>query len=260
MCGIVGQVRRRGSPVEPELLGADVRGARAPRARLRAASHGDGDVGLGIQRLRVIDLDDRRPADLQRGPLGRRRPQRRDLQLPRAARASSTRRGHTLRHRAATPRSIVHLYEEHGRRLRPHAARHVRLRALGQRRRQLLLLARDRVGKKPLFYAQRDGALSFASELAALLAATTEIPREVDHAALDCYLAYGYVPAPLDRLPRRAQAAAGAHADVCATAAAYAASATGSWTTRASSRSTSRRGAARADPRRRCAHGHAPAA
>ena len=51
--------------------------------------------------------------------------------------------------------------------------------ALWDARRAALLLARDRVGKKPLFYALRDGVLSFASELAALLADTT-IPREVD--------------------------------------------------------------------------------
>ena len=56
--------------------------------------------------------------------------------------------------------------------------------ALWDARRQRLLLARDRVGKKPLFYALRDGALSFASELQALLQ-DPEIPREVDHVAVD---------------------------------------------------------------------------
>ena len=71
--------------------------------------------------------------------------------------------------------------------------------ALWDTRRQRLLLARDRVGKKPLLYCERDGVLSFASELAALLG-DDEIPREVDHEALDAYLTLGYVPAPLTAL------------------------------------------------------------
>ncbi len=45
----------------------------------------------------------------------------------------------------------------------------------------------------------RDGVLSFASEMAALLADTT-IPREVDREAIDAYLAHGYVPAPMTAL------------------------------------------------------------
>ena len=61
---------------------------------------------------------------------------------------------------------------------------------------QQLLLARDRVGKKPLLYAVRDGVLSFASEMSALLA-DDGIERRVDHAAIDAYLGLGYVPAPL---------------------------------------------------------------
>ena len=71
--------------------------------------------------------------------------------------------------------------------------------ALWDARRQQLLIARDRVGKKPLLYAFRDGILSFASEMQALLR-DTELPREVDHVALDRYLAFGYVPAPLTAL------------------------------------------------------------
>lgn len=58
---------------------------------------------------------------------------------------------------------------------------------------QQVLLARDRVGEKPLFYHQAGGVLRFASELKALLA-DPALPRRISPEALDCYLAFGYVP------------------------------------------------------------------
>lgn len=59
--------------------------------------------------------------------------------------------------------------------------------------RRILFLARDRAGEKPLFYRHTSGTLSFASELKALLA-DPSFPRQLDPEALDCYLAFGYVP------------------------------------------------------------------
>jgi asparagine synthase (glutamine-hydrolysing) len=61
--------------------------------------------------------------------------------------------------------------------------------------RQRLFMARDRLGKKPLYYSARNGGLSFASELKAL-AADPGFPRTLDRAAVSLYLQYGYVPAP----------------------------------------------------------------
>lgn len=58
-----------------------------------------------------------------------------------------------------------------------------------------LFLARDRFGKKPLYYAEYAGRLAFGSELKALLA-DPEFPRDPDADALSLYLRYGYVPAP----------------------------------------------------------------
>lgn len=58
-----------------------------------------------------------------------------------------------------------------------------------------LFLARDRLGKKPLYYTERAGRFAFASELKALLA-DPEFPRELDPDALSLYLLYGYVPSP----------------------------------------------------------------
>jgi asparagine synthase (glutamine-hydrolysing) len=155
--------------------------------------HVEGAVGLGIQRLRVIDLDtgdqpiyneDRSVAVVLNGEIYNYRELRREL----------AGRRHILSTKGDTE-VIAHLYEEMG----PACVRELHgmfAFALWDEPRRRLLLARDRVGKKPLFYSVRDGALSFASELRALLE-DREIPREVDLEALDCYLAYQYVPAPL---------------------------------------------------------------
>ncbi len=67
--------------------------------------------------------------------------------------------------------------------------------AIWDTRRQALFIARDRLGKKPLFYHHRPGHLAFASEMKALLA-DPQVPRDVDPAAIDEYLTYSCVPAP----------------------------------------------------------------
>ena len=104
-----------------------------------------------------------------------------------------TRRGHRMR-TASDAEVIVHLYEELGDdcvdRLRGMFAF-----ALWDRRKGRLLLARDRVGKKPLFYAHRNGGLWFASEPQAILS-TGQVPVGVDHRAIDLFLHYQCVPAP----------------------------------------------------------------
>jgi asparagine synthase (glutamine-hydrolysing) len=157
----------------------------------RGVFAGDG-VGLGIQRLRVIDLEtgdqpvfneDRSIAVVLNGEIYNFRELREELQ----------RRGHTFATNGDTE-VIAHLYEEHGEDLVAHLNGMFAF-ALWDERRRRLLIARDRVGKKPLFYAEYEGRLSFASELAALMA-DPSIPREVDPAAIDCYLAYGYIQAP----------------------------------------------------------------
>jgi asparagine synthase (glutamine-hydrolysing) len=195
MCGIVGQVRPTGRPVDPALPDRMCAGLehRGPDSR---GIHRDDGAWLGIQRLRVIDLhtgdqpiynEDRSVVVVLNGEIYNYRELRRDLQA----------RGHRFATDGDTE-VIVHLYEELGeecvRRLHGMFAF-----ALWDRRRQQLLLARDRVGKKPLVYALRDGGISFGSEMGALLQ-DPEIPREVDHEAIDAYLGLGYVPAPLTAL------------------------------------------------------------
>jgi asparagine synthase (glutamine-hydrolysing) len=67
--------------------------------------------------------------------------------------------------------------------------------ALWDARRQQLLLARDRLGKKPLVYRLEPGRLLFASELKSLLE-VPGVPREISPQAIDAYLTYQYVPPP----------------------------------------------------------------
>ena len=89
---------------------------------------------------------------------------------------------------------IVHLYEEYGEAALHHLRGMFAL-ALWDVKNRKLLLARDRLGIKPLYYAQVGPRLYFASEIKALLA-SSEVPRRVNTAMLDGYLALQYVPGP----------------------------------------------------------------
>src|SRR5262245_32684384 len=154
--------------------------------------HRGAGVSLGIQRLRVIDLEtgdqpiyneDRSVAVVLNGEI---------YNFP-ELRAELERRGHSFYTRSDTE-VIAHLYEERGPGLVEELNGMFAFAVWDDARRRLLL-ARDRVGKKPLFYAQGDGWLSFASELAALTA-DPEVRTEIDPSSIDSYLAYGYIPAP----------------------------------------------------------------
>ncbi len=87
---------------------------------------------------------------------------------------------------------LVHLYEQHGldfiNRLRGMFAF-----ALWDAREERLVLARDRVGQKPLYYMRSDSRLLFGSEMKAILAAP-DVEREVDLESLEDYLTFGVVP------------------------------------------------------------------
>jgi asparagine synthase (glutamine-hydrolysing) len=104
------------------------------------------------------------------------------------------RTGHHFRTQSDTE-VIVHLYEDFGvdlfKRLRGMFAI-----AVWDVRRKRLVLARDRLGKKPLYVARLPGRLLFASEIKSILADHT-VSRELNFSALNEYLALGYVPAPL---------------------------------------------------------------
>lgn len=101
--------------------------------------------------------------------------------------------GHTFRTETDTE-TIVHLYEQYG----IDCVQHLRgmfAFALWDDNKQQLMLARDRMGQKPLFYRQESGRLLFGSELKSLLQ-VPGVPRELDIQAVDQFLTYQYVPHP----------------------------------------------------------------
>jgi len=101
--------------------------------------------------------------------------------------------GHHFR-TATDTETIIHLYEEYG----DDCVNHLRgmfAFALWDEKRQRLLLARDRLGKKPLVYRLDPGRILFASELKSLLQ-VPGVPRTLDPRALDYFLTYQYVPHP----------------------------------------------------------------
>ena len=102
-------------------------------------------------------------------------------------------RGHKFRTHCDTE-AIVHAYEEWGEAC-VERFRGMFVFALWDQRKQRMMLARDRVGKKPLYYLADAGRLVFGSEIKAVLAAGG-VGRDLDLAALSDYLSLLYVPSP----------------------------------------------------------------
>jgi asparagine synthase (glutamine-hydrolysing) len=185
MCGIAGYVGR---------ASAETLAAMLPLLKHRGPDgegmHVEPGVGLGMTRLAIIDLE------------GGRQPMTNEDESVwlvtngeiynfRELRAELEGRGWSFRTRSDTE-VLLRAYEAYGdacvERLRGMFAF-----AVWDRRRRRLLLARDRLGKKPLYYHRRDGVLLFASEIKALLAHPA-VGREVDADTLHHYLAFGYSP------------------------------------------------------------------
>ena len=104
-------------------------------------------------------------------------------------------RGHHFRTHSDTE-AIVHAYEQFGAACVEHL-RGMFAFAIWDARAQMLFIARDRAGEKPLYYSLTDGgSLVFGSELKCLLE-HPEVRRETDAEALDAYLTFGYIPDPL---------------------------------------------------------------
>jgi len=194
MCGICGELRFDGAPV-------DTRALDAMRDRLahRGPDHADryvapaGQAGLGFRRLQIIDLS--APAN---------QPMPNEDGLVRAVfngeiynylelRAGLVARGHAFRSRSDTE-TIVHLYEEQGADCIA-ALDGMFAIAIWDEQQGRLTLARDRAGKKPLFYHHDGRRILFASEIKAFFG-RPDFAGEIDRDAVAPYFLYGYVPGP----------------------------------------------------------------
>src|SRR5215212_5783992 len=186
MCGIAGLL---GSP-DREALAA-MRDTMVHRGPDDAGLYVDGPVGLAARRLSIIDLaHGHQPISTEDG--GVTVVQNGEIYNHEALRAQLG--GHTFTTRSDTE-VIAHLYEEHGlgfaEKLRGMFAI-----AVWDAKRHRLVLARDRFGIKPLFYAHEGNRLAFASELKALQQ-RPGASSDVDLDAVEAFLAFNSIPAPL---------------------------------------------------------------
>jgi asparagine synthase (glutamine-hydrolysing) len=190
MCGICGKLMfDREAEVSPRVLKkmADAIQHRGPDDE---GFYSSGPIGLGFRRLSIIDLSlGHQPLSNEDGTVwivfnG-------EIYNFQELREELLEKGHVFRTRTDTE-VIVHLYEELGERCVE------RLRgmfgfAIWDERNQQLLLARDRVGIKPLYYSLTSRFLSFGSEIKAIIA-DPEVPREIEPAVIDRFLTFYYVP------------------------------------------------------------------
>ncbi len=152
-----------------------------------------GAVGLGMRRLRIIDLEggvqpmvneDQSIRVIFNGEIYNHNELRADLEA----------RGHRFRTRSDTE-AIVHAYEEYG----PDCVHHFNgmfAFAIWDECSNRFVLARDRLGIKPLYYRINGDGIVFGSELKPILVHGGEAP-EIDFEALEAYLTLEYIPAPL---------------------------------------------------------------
>ncbi len=150
-------------------------------------------VGLGMRRLSIIDLaGGRQPIFNEDGTVvvvfnG-------EIYNYEELTQGLKERGHVFKTNSDTE-TIVHLYEDHGLEFVDHLRGMFAI-ALWDTKARRLVLVRDRIGEKPLFYRhdERDGSLLFGSEIKAILQRGDD--RQVDAQALCQFMASGYVPAP----------------------------------------------------------------
>ena len=191
MCGLTG-IYHPNATIDRDLL-ARMNGAIAHRGPDGDGFHIEPGLGLGHRRLSIVDVaggaqpmwnEDDSVVIIFNGEI---------YNFP-TLRPQLESMGHVFRNRCDTE-AVVHAWESWG----PDCLQHLNgmfAFALWDRRRGTLFLARDRLGKKPLYYAHTpSGALVFGSELAALLAVPS-LDRTVSPTAVDDFFALGYVPDP----------------------------------------------------------------
>src|SRR4051794_13126059 len=198
MCGICGVVQVGGEPrevIEPDVLDrmTDAMTHRGPNDR---GTYVEPGIALGVRRLSIVDVagghqpfstEDRSVWAVQNGELYNHDDVRHDLE----------RRGHRFTSRCDTE-ILPHLYEEVG----PEFPERLRGKfgiAVWDGRRRRAVVARDRLGVKPMYYAQVGDLVVFASELKSVLASGL-VDFDLDYDAIDAYMTLGFVPGPLTPL------------------------------------------------------------
>jgi asparagine synthase (glutamine-hydrolysing) len=193
MCGIAGIYHYQGDRrVDPDLL-ASMTDILAHRGPDDSGLYVSGPIGLGHRRLSIVDLS----------PAGRNPMPNEDETLWVTLngeiynvidrRAEFEARGHTFRSHTDTE-MLLHLYEEKGTAFVDDLRGMFGI-ALWDAPHRTLVVVRDRLGIKPIYWRDSNGTFAYASEMKALLT-DPDCPREVDPHAVQDYLALQYVPSP----------------------------------------------------------------
>ena len=194
MCGICGVIQIGGEPRHVLADGVldqmtDAMAHRGPNDR---GTHVSPGAAIGARRLSIVDVEGgHQPFSNEDGTIWA--VQNGELYNHASIRDDLRRRGHRFASRCDTE-ILPHLYEQYG----PMFAEQLRGMfgiAVWDQVRRRGVIARDRLGIKPLYYADCGDTLVFASELKSLLAGGL-VPTDLDYEAIDAYLTLGFFPAP----------------------------------------------------------------
>lgn len=193
MCGISGWVHRDSAKQADAGILKRMNQTLCHRGPDEEGIYTKGNAGLAMRRLAVIDVQGgHQPVSNEDGTVwmvfnG-------EIYNYAELRESLQKKGHVFRSKSDSE-TIVHLYEEYGKACVDHL-RGMFAFAIWDERQKRLMLARDRFGKKPLYYTEHEGALIFGSELKCILE-LPGVPRRTNLQALHHYLSLQYVPDPL---------------------------------------------------------------
>ena len=189
MCGICGKYSPSGIKTEELNAMLDTLVHRGPDD---SGCYLNANIGLGSRRLSIIDLaTGKQPISNEEGTIWV--VQNGEIYNYQALRRQLEARGHSF-HTNSDTEVVVHLYEEFGEHCVEQLGGMFAF-ALWDERQQKLLLARDRIGQKPLFYSYDGSDFLFGSEMKAILALYRQAP-ELDSLAMHDYLSLRFIPPP----------------------------------------------------------------